>query len=53
MKTALLHHWLNGMRGGEKVFEIFCDLFPDADVFTLFYEKARVSERINRHSVVA
>jgi glycosyltransferase involved in cell wall biosynthesis len=53
MKTALLHHWLNGMRGGEKVFEIFCDLFPDSDIFTLFYEKARISERINKHSIVA
>lgn len=51
MKVALLHHWLNGMRGGEKVFEIFCDLFAEADVFTLFYDKDSVSERINRHRV--
>jgi glycosyltransferase involved in cell wall biosynthesis len=53
IKTALLHHWLNGMRGGEKVFEIFCDLYPDADVFTLFYSPDLVSERIKSHKVTS
>ena len=28
MKTALVHDWLNGMRGGEKVLEVLCELFP-------------------------
>ncbi|HPB30813.1 MAG TPA: glycosyltransferase [Candidatus Sumerlaeota bacterium] len=46
MKVALVHDWLNGMRGGEKVLEVFCDLFPKADLFTLFYEPAAVSEKI-------
>ncbi|HQH13091.1 MAG TPA: glycosyl transferase, group 1 family protein, partial [Candidatus Sumerlaeota bacterium] len=30
MKTAIIHDWLNGMRGGEKVLESLCDLYPDA-----------------------
>lgn len=34
MKTALLHYWLTGMRGGEKVLAALADLLPDADVFT-------------------
>lgn len=48
MKLALVHDWLNGMRGGEKVLEVLCDLFPDADLYTLFYEPDRVSEKIRR-----
>ncbi len=49
---ALVHDWLNGMRGGEKVFEVFCELFPNATVFTLFYEPDRLSETIRRMNVV-
>ncbi len=46
MRVALVHDWLNGMRGGEKVFEVLCELYPDADVFTLFYEPEKVSPTI-------
>lgn len=48
MKLALVHDWLNGMRGGEKGLEVLCDLFPDADLYTLFYEPDRVSAAIRR-----
>ena len=51
MKVALVHDWLNGMRGGEKVFEGLCELFPDADVFTLFHEPDRLSPAIRRMKV--
>ena len=48
MKVALVHDWLTAMRGGEKCLEIFCRLFPDADLFTLFHSPAgfRRSSRI-------
>jgi len=45
-RIALVHDWLNGMRGGEKCLEVFCELFPQADLFTLFHEKETVSARI-------
>lgn len=48
MKVALVHDWLNGMRGGEKLLEVLCDLFPNAHLYTLFYEPDRVSEKIRR-----
>ena len=35
MKVALIHDWLTGMRGGERALLAFCELFPDADLFTL------------------
>lgn len=30
MKVALVHDWLAGMCGGEKVLEVLCALFPAA-----------------------
>jgi hypothetical protein len=37
MRVALVHDWLTGMRGGEKVLEALCELFPDAELFTLVH----------------
>lgn len=39
------------MRGGEKVVEALCRVFPDADLFTLFYNPESVSEVIRSHRV--
>lgn len=43
-KVVLVHDWLNGMRGGEIVFEALLDLFPQADVATLIYEPEKFSK---------
>ncbi len=51
MKVALVHDWLTGMRGGEKILEGLCELFPEATVYTLIYNPARVSGIINRMTV--
>ena len=53
MRVALVHYWLLGMRGGEKVLEALCRMYPDADIFTLFYDPSRISETIRRHRVRA
>jgi glycosyltransferase involved in cell wall biosynthesis len=53
MRTAIVHYWLLGMRGGEKVVEALCRMFPDADIFTLFYDPAAVSELIRSRRVTA
>lgn len=37
MKVALVHDWLTGTRGGEKVLRELARLFPDAPVYTLFH----------------
>ena len=37
MKSRFVHDWLTGMRGGEKVLEVLCELFPDAELFTLVH----------------
>ncbi len=46
MKVALVHDWLTGMRGGEKVLEVFCELFPDAHLYTLLHNKGSLSSTI-------
>jgi glycosyltransferase involved in cell wall biosynthesis len=51
MRIAIVHYWLLNMRGGEKVVEALCRLFPEADLFTLFYEPARVSPAIRSRRV--
>ncbi|MGH9585087.1 MAG: glycosyltransferase [Bryobacteraceae bacterium] len=53
MRCAIVHYWLLGMRGGEKVVESLCRLFPQADIFTLFYDPERVSPVIRSHRVTA
>ena len=51
MRVALVHDWLTGMRGGEKVLEALCEQFPDADIFTLFHRRGSVSPAIERHRI--
>jgi len=51
MKVALVHDWLTGMRGGEKCLEVFCELYPDADLFTLVYVPEKISSTIRRMNV--
>ncbi|HEX6974381.1 MAG TPA: glycosyltransferase [Vicinamibacterales bacterium] len=48
---AILHDWLTGMRGGEKVLEAICELFPDAPIFTLVRVPGSVSPAIERHRI--
>lgn len=51
MKVAIVHYWLIGMRGGEKVLEALCDIFPQADIYTHVYIPEAISEKINKHSI--
>jgi glycosyltransferase involved in cell wall biosynthesis len=51
MRVALIHDWLNGMRGGEKVLEVLCELYPQADIYTLLYEPDKISDTIRKHRV--
>ncbi len=48
MKLAIIHDWLTGMRGGEKVLDAICARFPDAELFTLVHVRGSVSPAIER-----
>ncbi len=51
MRVAIVHDWLTGMRGGEKVLSLLCGLMPDADLFTLIHLPGTCDSRIERMSI--
>lgn len=50
-RVALVHYWLVGMRGGERVLERLIRLFPEADIFTHVYDPGAVSDLIRSRPV--
>jgi glycosyltransferase involved in cell wall biosynthesis len=46
LKVALVHDWLTGMRGGEKVLLEIAAIFPEAEIFTLLHNKGSCSREI-------
>ena len=52
MRVAIIHYWLVGMRGGEKVVEALCEMYPQADIFTHVYVPEVVSNRIRQHRII-
>jgi len=51
LRVALVHDWLTGMRGGEKCLEVLCELFPNADLYTLVHRRGSVSPVIEKRRV--
>jgi glycosyltransferase involved in cell wall biosynthesis len=51
VKVALVHDWLTGMRGGEKALEVFCEMFPQADLFTLVQIPGTTSATIEGRAI--
>jgi glycosyltransferase involved in cell wall biosynthesis len=51
MKVAIVHYWLVGMRGGEKVVEALCELFPEADIFTHVVVPEAMSSTLRKHKI--
>jgi glycosyltransferase involved in cell wall biosynthesis len=51
MRTAVVHDWLTGMRGGEVVLEAMLPLLPEPTVFTLFHAPGSVSPEIERRPI--
>jgi glycosyltransferase involved in cell wall biosynthesis len=45
-RVALVHDWLTGMRGGEKVLEVLCRQWPTARLYTLLHRRGSVSAPI-------
>jgi glycosyltransferase involved in cell wall biosynthesis len=43
LRVVIAHDWLTGMRGGEKVLEVFCRRWPRAALFTLLHKKNSVA----------
>ncbi len=52
MKVAVIHDWLTGMRGGEIVLDAILTLYPNADLFTLIYNKGKLNDRIEKRKII-
>jgi glycosyltransferase involved in cell wall biosynthesis len=42
MKVAIVHDWLVNYGGAERVVESILDMYPDADIYTLVYDKRKM-----------
>jgi glycosyltransferase involved in cell wall biosynthesis len=51
MKVAIIHYWFITRRGGEKVVESILKLYPDADIYTLFYDEDTYGNYLKRHQI--
>ncbi len=50
-RVALVHDWLTGMRGGEKVLEAIAALFPEAPIYTLVHVPGSLSAALESHPI--
>lgn len=51
LRVAIVHYWLTGMRGGERVVESLCRIFPQADIYTHVVRREALSETILAHPI--
>ena len=52
MKVAIVHYWLINMRGGEKVLDAICELYPQADIFTHVCQHDNLSDTLKKHKII-
>ncbi len=52
MKIALVHDYLVQNGGAERVLESFCDIFPDAPIFTLLYNKEAMRDTFEDKKII-
>ena len=51
LNIALAHHWMVSMRGGERVLEQICELYPNAPIYTLFSDPENLDKSITSHPI--
>jgi len=51
MKVAIIHYWFISRRGGEKVIESILKIYPQADIYTLFYDEEKYGGQLKNQKV--
>ncbi|MBN1592864.1 MAG: glycosyltransferase [Candidatus Coatesbacteria bacterium] len=51
MRIAIVHDWLTGTRGGERILEALCEMLPTATIFSLLHVPGTVSKAIEEHPI--
>lgn len=51
MKVAIVHDYLNQRGGAERILDIFCEMFPDAPIYTLLADESTLTENMKKHKI--
>lgn len=51
MRVAIVHYWFVSRRGGERVVEALCELFPQADLFALVADRTTMAPALQKHKL--
>lgn len=51
-KVVILHDWLTGYRGGERVLEAICELYPEAPIYTLLHKKGSTPPFLESRKII-
>lgn len=51
MKVAIVHDWLVNYGGAERVVEAMLSIYPDADIYTLVYDEAKMGKIFPKEKV--
>src|SRR6266700_1626849 len=53
MKVALVHYYIKEYGGAERVLEALCEAYPDAPIYTAFYQKGSPAwERFKNRKII-
>lgn len=51
LKVAIVHYWFVNRRGGERVVEALCELFPQAELFALVADPQSLGPKLRGHKL--
>ena len=51
LKVALVHDFLNQYGGAEKFLKVLCEMFPEAPIYTIVYDKEKMGEKFSKREI--
>lgn len=52
MKIALVHDYLSQQGGAERVLKVFSEIWPEAPIFSLFYDEEKMGEMFKNKKII-
>ncbi|MDI3534964.1 MAG: hypothetical protein PWQ82_1329 [Thermosediminibacterales bacterium] len=51
MKIAIVHDWLTNMGGAERIIKVFREMFPEAPIYTLVFNKEKMPDEFKNMDI--